>query len=520
MLIDTVQRKGKVEVSFVNEDGQIDLISIPTTFSNWVKCEENDPNKSNEYRNWTGEPVKKVGDRQFKDLNLREFLLHSIPENIKDKIFAYNKPNWFALDIEVDVRKCKGFPEPTEANFPITTIQITNSELSTVLLIYDEMKRVEGTPEYTEMIQKKVTEHFKGSKKAQDLIKKYAKGGVLEYKHIVFHSENDLLTTFFKYQNKLFHHIMGWNWLDFDAPYIHKRAVKCGVNHAIASPVKEIVGREMSIDKFAKFRKNTEDMTQEEKDLDKSERSFATPRHRVEIDYMEVVRKFDYTVDKTSMSLTEIGYNAVDVPKLKYDGSFYDLYMDRDNFIVYSAIDTILLMMIHLRLNTVTSLEMITYYSKIPLERGFSTLALGDALFWDEQFSNNLVFCHEDRFKDDDDDENHDFEGGYVIDPRYNTGEWVALVDFKSLYPTCGQSLGCSFDNIIQENATLDEMKLAISKGHRVSLNGTIYDKDNIGTLTRVWNRLIFERYHFKDIRVFIDNEMLPIVEKYIKNVA
>lgn len=525
MLIDIVQKHNAIDISFVNENGQIEITSVPAKFENWEKCEESDKDKSNKFRNWTGEPVKKVKDSTFKDLNLREFLLHKLPLETREKVLAYNKPNWFAVDIEVDVRECKGFPEPTEAAFPITTIQVTNKELSTVLLIYDEMKRVPDTPEYKEMITRRVRKHFEKSKKSKDLIDKYAKDKELKYTHVVYHSERELLEAFFKYQNTLFHHIMGWNWLDFDSPYIHKRAVENRINHNMASPTRELVRREMSIDKFAKFQKPDKDAVltdkeKEEHEADKTARTFYTPRHRVEVDYMQVVSKFDYTVDKTSLALTEIGYQAVDIPKIEYDGSFYDLYMDRDNFITYSAVDTILLMMIHLRLSTVTSLEMITYYSKIPLERGFSTIALGDALFWDEQFSRGLVFCHSDRWAESDPNENHEFEGGYVIDPRYPTGEWVALVDFKSLYPTCGMSLGCSFDNIIDENVTdLADLKLAIARGHRVSLNGTVYDKDNVGTLTRVWERLIYERYHFKDVRVFIDNEMLPIVEKMIANI-
>ncbi|BAV39291.1 DNA polymerase [Tenacibaculum phage pT24] len=514
MLIDIVQRKGRVEVSFVDKTGQIELTSIPTTFENWVKCDEDDPQKSKKYRNWTGEPVKKVHDREFKDLNLREFLLHKVPKDIQEKIFAYNKPNWYAVDIEVDVRNCNGFPEPTKAEHPISTIQVTNQQLSTVLLIFDDMNRIEGTQEYKDFISERVRKHFQSSKKAQDLINKYAKDGVLKYEHIVVKSERELLKVYFALQKKSMHHIMGWNWLDFDSPYIHKRAVKNNVNHSMASPVGELVNREISRDKFAKHKDS--EKTKEDLEQERKERTFSTPRHRVEVDLMQVINKFDYSIDKTSLALDAIGYQAVDVPKIKYDGSFRDLFLDTDNFLTYSAVDTILLMMVHLRLNTITSLEMVTYYSKIPLERGFSTLALGDAMFWDEQFSNGLVFCHEDRYSDDDDGDT-DFEGGYVINPRYATGEWVALVDFKSLYPTCGQSLGCSFDNIIKENATDEEIKEAIKLGHRVSMNRTIYDKDDDGTLTRVWNRLIYERYHFKDIRLFIDNKMQPVIKKMIE---
>lgn len=525
MIIKEVQKFQRVEVSYVNEQGQIDLISIPAKFENWVKCDENDPQVSENFRNWTGEPVKKVGGYKFQDLNLREFLTKKADPEIQKKIFAYNKPNWFACDIEIDIRNCKGFPEATLAEFPISTIQLTNESLSTVLLIYDDMNRIAGTPEYKNFIAERVRKHFEESKIAKDLIEKYGEGKELKYTHMVFNSEADLLRKFFTLQRELMHHIIGWNWLDFDAPYIHNRSVKVGVNHGMASPTGNLDNREITKDKF---QKNTTDWSQQEIEAEKQNRQYKTPQHRVEVDYMQVISKFDFSIDKTSLALDNIAYNVLDVKKVEYGqedkdgnviekGSFLDLFLDTDNFLTYSAIDTVLLMMIHLRVNTITSLEMVTYYAKIPLERGFSTLALGDALFWDEQYTKGLIYCHEDKWADNDDYVDTKFEGGYVIDPRYPTAEWVALIDFKSLYPTCGQSLGCSFDNIIKEEATLEEMKEAIKEGHRVSLNGTIYDKDNIGTLTRVWNRLIFERYHFKDIRVFIDNVLQPVIEKYIK---
>lgn len=523
MIIKEVQKYDKVEVSFVNEEGQIDIVSIPAKFENWTKCEADDPKASKEFKNWTGEPVKKIPSYKFQDLNLREFLTKSLDEETQKKIFAYNKPNWFACDIEIDIRECKGFPEPTLAEHPISTIQITNKDLSTVLLIYDDMNRIKGTDEYKKFIGDRVRKHFEESKIATDLIEKYGEGKELKYTHIVFNSEEKLLKKFFALQNQLMHHIIGWNWLDFDAPYIHNRSKKLGVNHAMASPTGNLDKREITKDKF---QKNTTNWSQQEIDDEKLMRQYMTPQHRVEIDYMQVISKFDFSIDKTSLALDNIAYNVLDVKKVEYGktdsdgnliekGSFLDLFLDTDNFLTYSAIDTILLMMIHLRVNTITSLEMVTYYAKIPLERGFSTLALGDALFWDEQYTNGLIYCHEDKWSDSEETDSS-FEGGYVIDPRYPTAEWVALIDFKSLYPTCGQSLGCSFDNIIKENATLEEAKEAIKQGHRVSLNNTIYDKDNIGTLTRVWNRLIFERYHFKDIRVFIDNELQPVIEKYI----
>ena len=540
MIVDIIQKKASVEVSYINERGQIDIETIPAKFENWVKCSSTDPNADKVFRNWTGENVKKIPSYTFLDQNLREFLIKSISPEISKKLFAYNKPNWYAVDIEIDIRKAKGFPHPENAIYPIASIQITNTKLSTVILMFDDMNRIEGTDEYRKFVEERVNAHFKGNKKCEELIAKHTDDGFLPYSHIVFKSESEMMNKYFEYQRKAFHSIMGWNWDGFDNPYIHNRSKILGVAQTKASPI---------------FR------------LDEKTNK---PKHRLEVDLMKVVEKFDFTVEKTSLSLNYIASEVLEIAKVVYEGSFLDLFLDKDNFIIYSAIDTVILMMIHLQINTISSLEMVSYYAKIPLEDGFSTLRIGDALFFDEQYANNVIFCYEDLYRSksvsvevvryngllckvintidnniivevqgggerykipkdkavyvydenilDDFANDTDFIGGYVIDPRYNMGEWIALIDFKSLYPTCGQSLGCSFENIIKENATIKEQKEFAKQGHRISLNGTVYDRDNTGVIKSIWDRLIYERYHFKDIMLHIENVLIPIIEKYIED--
>ena len=73
-----------------------------------------------------------------------------------------------------------------------------------VLFIVDDMDRIEGTQEYKDFIQDRVRKHLSESKKATDLVEKYAKDKELKYTHIIFKSEAEMLRKFFEYQNKLF----------------------------------------------------------------------------------------------------------------------------------------------------------------------------------------------------------------------------------------------------------------------------------------------------------------------------
>lgn len=485
MLVDIIQNRHSVEVSYINEHGQIDIATIPAKFENWVKCDEDDPDVDPEFRNWTGEFVKKEPGYRFMDLNLREFLIKNAPKDVSDKIFAYNRPNYYTADIEIDVRTADGFPEAHEAKYPIASISVTNMQLSTVIFIHDDMQRIPGTEEYRKFIEDRVNAHFKEDKIPQELIAKHAPTGKLEYNHVIFKSEVEMMNSWFEMQRKYFHCIIGQNWQRFDAPYIFNRCRLIGVDQAKASPKYQM------------------------------DEKWKMPVHRFELDYIPVMDKFMFDIWKTSLSLNYIASEALGVAKVEYDGSFLDLFMDRDNFTVYSAVDTILLMMIHLQKDYVSSLEMLSYYAKIPIQKAFSTMQIGDALFFDEQYANKIIYCHSDKQHVDESDGRDKYEGGFVVDPRYSSAEWIVINDFEGLYPKSMMSGGYSPDIILKENATLEEQKEAAKLGHKISMYGCIYDGHKQGLVDRLISRLVFERKHFKQIMLQVENDLKPIVEEY-----
>lgn len=487
MLVDIIQNRNAVEVSFINEIGQIEIVSIPAKFENWIKCTDDDPEADPEFKNWTGESVKKEPGFRFMDLNLREFLIKNIDETLAKRIFAYNRPNYYSVDIEIDIRTAKGFPEASEAAYPIASISVTNSKLSTVVFIHDDMKRIPGTEEYRLFVEERVNKHFKDDKIPQELIAKHSPTGKLEYNHIIFDSEVAMMNSFFEMQRKYFHCIIGWNWARFDAPYISNRCKIIGVDQGKASPIFQV------------------------------DEKWGNPVHRYELDYIPVLDKFMFDIWKTSLSLNYIASEALGVAKVDYDGSFLDLFMDRDNFTVYSAVDTVLVMLVHLRKDYVSSLEMLSFYAKIPIGKAFSTMQIGDALFWDEQYANKIIYCHADKVHKEEEGPRDKYEGGFVVDPRYSSAEWLVISDFEGLYPKCMMSGGYSPDIVLQENATLAEQKEAAKLGHKISMNGTIYDGTKEGLVDRLISRLVAERKHFKGLALDSENTLKPIIEKYLQ---
>ena len=63
MLIDVVQEKTFVKVSYVNEKGQIELDNLalpPEGYTKWVICDDDDPDRDKEFKNYDGQSVKRV----------------------------------------------------------------------------------------------------------------------------------------------------------------------------------------------------------------------------------------------------------------------------------------------------------------------------------------------------------------------------------------------------------------------------------------------------------------------------
>ena len=68
------------------------------------------------------------------------------------------------------------------------------------------------------------------------------------------------------------------------------------------------------------------------------------PQHKLIVDYMTIYMKWDKTVEvKENNQLDFVAESTLEINKVKYSGSFQDLYnKDYDRHVFYNAIDSVL----------------------------------------------------------------------------------------------------------------------------------------------------------------------------------
>jgi hypothetical protein len=106
MLIDIVQNKDNVSVSYVNENNKIDIINIPLKYGyyKYVSAEEFEKDNINIVKNLRSfkrnSLIKREPDRYFSKHNLNEFINYEVKEEfpeIYEKISSLNIPLPFSF---------------------------------------------------------------------------------------------------------------------------------------------------------------------------------------------------------------------------------------------------------------------------------------------------------------------------------------------------------------------------------------------------------------------------------------
>ena len=64
MILDIESKWNNIRISYFDKEGNVKLKDYRVNdIENWTVCSETDKNKSTDYRNWDGKPVKKAKDR-------------------------------------------------------------------------------------------------------------------------------------------------------------------------------------------------------------------------------------------------------------------------------------------------------------------------------------------------------------------------------------------------------------------------------------------------------------------------
>ena len=373
------------------------------------------------------------------------------------------------LDIEVGSEN--GFPDPYEANEPVTAIALKYVNGHTF---------VWGCGDYE------------------------AKG---EERYMKCKDEYHLLKFFLKFwQEKCPDVLTGWNTKFFDVPYLVNR-------------IRKILGEEEA-KKLSPWNLI-------------SERETFVMNRRMKVYELVGIGDFDYIElykwyapggkSQESYRLDNIANVEIGEKKLDYSeyDSLHQLYrLDFQKFIEYNIKDVELILKLDDKLKLLELGLTLAYDTKTNYDDVFAQTRMWDALTYNHLMEKNIVVPPR-VIKDKD----AAFEGAYVKDPQVGMHEWVASFDLNSLYPHLMMQYNISPETLIEPEDYTDEMREVISQGvnvekllHKkidtsnlsdvtITPNGQFFRTDIQGFLPRMMEEMYEDRKKFKKMMLAAKQE-------------
>jgi len=486
MIVHYEYSNSKLIVSYIDETGKLKFKNY--NWHNpmqWTVTHEKDFNKSKEFRTWDGKPVKLMAARNPNRYTVYDFL-DALPEEEKKDIFAYNEPNMFFCDIEVEITD--GFPEAHIAANPITAVCIIFKDKVFLMGLKDL------TDKQVSKMEKDMNEYFKDFDTHYTIQWQYCE------------TEYELLDTFF---NKLLPKmpvLTGWNFVGYDWVYFVTRARKLGLNPNVASPTGKLI---------KPWKKNANIQKPSFEEL---------PKHRLIFDYMDIFKKWDTSIKiKENDSLNFISKKVLGVKKLDYskgpDGKTMTLkelyHKDWYTYCLYNCIDTALVQLIHQKQRTFDLMLSISNMAKIQIEDSLSAIRVTEGIFLYEYKKDGIVMAKQYQnstptpgleldLADIDKDEDDELSGGYVKFPAVGLMSWISVFDFASLYPTTMRQFNIGPESyrgikVNETTAILDGKEYQIQPNDIVLLNNTVF-KNEDGRTKKLITKIFGDRKMNKNI--------------------
>ncbi len=452
MLLDFEYRSGKLITSEINEKGDIELV-----YHNWSHpkkyqtCTLDDKDVHKKYTTWDKKPVKLVPTRRPPRFSVYEYL-DRLPEKEQDRLFAYQEPKMFFVDIETEILDT-GFVQPIDAISQVLTIAIVRDKNVMVLGI-KPLTNIE-----IRTIKNQIESHFSKF----DLN--------ITFKYISFHDrekpEYEMMKYFFEKLVPKMPVITGWNFVNYDWTFLVNRCRRLKINPDLSS-----------------FTRKLEAVYGTDYEL---------PTHRLVIDYMEIYKKWDTSVKvKESNSLDWVSNKILGTKKVSYADdkgivTLQDLYNKKfDRYVFYNAVDTILVQLLHQKQGYINIAFSIANLAKIRL-CDFSYKNLNTTLVQTEGFlrrdfrdKKNIVLC-----KDYDDIDSESIPGGYVKPPNRGMNQNVATFDFASLYPMTQRQFFIAPENfkgfVMKNNPGYADFNGVINKVEKddvICVNGAVFSRE------------------------------------------
>ena len=333
--------------------------------------------------------------------------------------------------IDIEVGSENGFPDPADANEPITAIAVRRLNGGTIVYGCGDFVNTNPNVEY---------------KKCRD--------------------EYTLCKTFLSdWEANTPDIISGWNIKFFDIPYMHNRFQKIvGPDFTKKlSPWGVVVAREKVI---------------------KGKRQIAYDIFGVScLDYIELYRWYapagksqeSYKLDH--IASVELGTNKLDYSE--YD-NLHQLYrLNYQKFIEYNIKDVQLIVDLEDKLKLIELAVTLAYDTKTNFEDVFAQTRMWDSLINCYLMEQKIIVPPKERKEKD-----SAFEGAYVKDPQVGSHDWVASFDLNSLYPHLLIQYNISPETIIEPHEYTDEMRKIISDG--VNVEKMLYQKVDTSKLSGV----------------------------------
>ncbi len=164
---------------------------------------------------------------------------------------------------------------------------------------------------------------------------------------------------------------------------------------------------------------------------------------RVHLDYLKLFKKFNLE-GRSSFSLASIADDELDIPKLTYDGSLYDLYRnDFTKFIQYNIRDTEILVSLDNTFKYIELANNMVHEATVNFNSVFGSVNLIDTAITNFAHKQKLIVM----------DKRHTpgerVEGAIVMTPKIGFWKWIFSCDINSLYPSVMRSNNLSIEKIV-----------------------------------------------------------------------
>lgn len=475
MILDIEQKPHELTCSYFNKEGVIEYVRIPIVKEdrfNWENCLEDDKAKDPVFKSWDGKFVKKVFDRpnSHKFFKLTKYRIEELLEKYSDiaaPLKEFNMPRKYFIDIEVEV--LDGFPSPDTAQNKVTAISIAGADSKRVLVI--------GLKELSEKqcydIERDINKHFE----------KFDEKWTFQYRQ--FQSEYEMLDEFFNKLMPMFSCVSGWNFTGYDWKYLLNRAANIKLNPDKCSPSGKLLGKNRY------------------------------PQHRLIVDYMEIYKKWDKVIKvRENDKLDYVGKMAVGIEKIKYPGSFTELYeKDFQKFVFYNAVDSVLVHYIDKKLNTMLAYLKLAQIAGIEAKKAFSPIWIMEALMNRKFLKRNEVFV----YTGNDDEDQKPFDGAYVKEPLRGFHNWITCYDFASLYPSIMRQFNISPETFIGNNIEpkAGEIKVGEHTDENGVLSWRVFNNEEDSILRELLSEMYKKRKDTKQMYLSVNKE-IDILSKYI----